>query len=120
ANAAYLAHPALKEIIVTDGRSDVALQLDGRVGADDLEVIAELCVLGEGIAWLPDFLVENAVKAGKLARVLPHWRPKNHELATYHWVHAGRRYALPKVEAFVQTASEMLGAARGTERARAA
>jgi len=60
ANAAYVAHPALKEVMLTDGMSELELRLDGRVGADDLEVIAELVVLGEGIAWLP---VARAVSA---------------------------------------------------------
>ena len=41
--------------ILTNGKSDFELQLNGRVGSDDLEVITELIVLGDGIAWLPDF-----------------------------------------------------------------
>ena len=62
ANAAYLTHPALRSVTLTDGSSELEVQLDGRFVADDLEVIAELIALGEGIAWLPDFLVENALK----------------------------------------------------------
>jgi DNA-binding transcriptional LysR family regulator len=61
-------------------------------------------VLGEGIAWLPDFLVRDAVEAGKLAPVLSQWRLKNHQLWTYYFAYAGRRYTLPKVESFIQTA----------------
>ena len=103
-HAAFLAHPVLKTVILTNGKSDFELQLNGRVGSDDLEVITALIVLGEGIAWLPDFLVEDAVKACKLVRVLSQWRPKKEQLWTYYFVYAGRRYALPKVEAFIQTA----------------
>ncbi len=73
-----------------------------------MEVITALIVLGEGIAWLPDFLVEDAVEAGKLVRVLSHWRPKKEQLWTYYFVYAGRRYALPKVEGFIQTALELV------------
>ena len=105
-NAAFLAHPVLKTVILTNGKSDFELQLNGRVGSDDLEVITALIILGDGIAWLPDFLVEDAVKAGTLVRVLPQWRPKNEKLWTYYFVYAGRRYALPKVEGFIQTALE--------------
>jgi DNA-binding transcriptional LysR family regulator len=108
ANAAFLAHPVLKTVILTNGKSDFELQLNGRVGSDDLEVIAALIVMGEGIAWLPDFLVKDAVEAGKLVRVLPQWRPKKEQLWTYYFVYAGRRYALPKVEGFVQTALELV------------
>jgi DNA-binding transcriptional LysR family regulator len=109
ASAVYVAHPALKAVTLTNGSSDLELALAGRVGADDLEVIAELIALGEGIAWLPDFMVERAAGAGKLVRVVPEWRPKNELLWTYHWVHAGRRYALPKVEGFIETALEVVG-----------
>jgi DNA-binding transcriptional LysR family regulator len=55
-------------------------------------------VLGEGIAWLPDFLVRDAVEAGKLAPVLSQWRPKKHQLWTYYFVYADRRYALPSTQ----------------------
>jgi DNA-binding transcriptional LysR family regulator len=107
-NAAFVAHPVLKAVILTNGKSDFELQLNGGVGSDDLEVIAALIVLGEGIAWLPDFLVADAVEAGKLVRVLSQWRPKKEQLWTYYFVYAGRRYALPKVEAFIQTALELV------------
>ena len=106
-NAAFVAHPALKTVILTNGKSDFELQLSGRVSSDDLEVITALIVLGQGIAWLPDFLVEDAVQAGKLVRVLSQWRPKKQQLWTYYFVYAGRRYALPKVEGFIQTALEL-------------
>ena len=94
--------------MLTNGKSDFELPLNGRVDADDLEVITALIVLGEGIAWLPDFLVEDAVEAGKLVPVLSQWRPKKEQLWTYYFVYAGRRYALPKVEGFIQTALEVV------------
>jgi DNA-binding transcriptional LysR family regulator len=108
ANAAFLAHPVLTTVMLTNGKSDFELQLSGRVHADDLEVITAMIAEGEGIAWLPDFLVADAVEAGKLVPVLPQWRPKKHQLWTYYFIYAGRRYALPKVEAFIQTALELV------------
>jgi len=45
-------------------------------------VITALITQGEGIAWLPDFLVGGAVEAGKLVPVLPLWRPNKHQLWT--------------------------------------
>ncbi|MGQ0584165.1 MAG: LysR family transcriptional regulator [Reyranella sp.] len=108
ANAAFLAHPVLKAIMLTNGKSDFELQLNGRLYVDDLEVITTLIVLGEGIAWLPDFLVGDAVKAGKLVPVLSQWRPKKQHLWTYYFIYAGHRYALPKVETFIQTALEQV------------
>ena len=106
-NAAFVAHPALRTVVLTNGKSDFELQLSGLVSSDDLEVITALIVLGQGIAWLPDFLVGDAVQAGKLVPVLSQWRPKKQQLWTYYFVYAGRRYALPKVEGFIQTALEL-------------
>ena len=108
ATAAFLAHPVLKTVVLTNGRSEFELQLRGRVDADDLEVIKALIVLGAGIAWLPDFLVTDEVETGKLLPVLSQWRPKKEQLWTYYFVYAGRRYALPKVEGFIQTALELV------------
>ena len=110
-NAAFVVHPVLKTVILTNGKSDFELQLSGRVVSDDLEVITALVVLGEGIAWLPDFLVEDAVEAGTLVRVLSNWRPKKEQLWTYYFVYAGRRYGLPKVEGFIKSALELVPAA---------
>ena len=50
--------------------------MKGRVQADYLEVNKALVMLGEGIAWLPDYLTADAVESGELVRVLSQWRPK--------------------------------------------
>ena len=108
ADARFLAHRVLKRVTLTNGKSEFELQLKGRVDSDDLEVIKALVMQGEGIAWLPDFLVADALEVGRLVPVLCHWRPKQEQLWTYHFVYAGRRYAMPKVEAFIQTALELV------------
>jgi DNA-binding transcriptional LysR family regulator len=109
ANAAFVAHPAQKgSVLLTNGKSDFEVQLKGRVHADDAEVIKALIVLGEGIAWLPDYLTEDAAEAGKLVRVLSQWRPKEQERGTLYFVYAGRQYAQAKVESFIQTALELV------------
>ena len=61
-----------------------------------------MSILGEGIAWLPEYLVEDAVKAGTLVPVLPQWHPKLRGI--FYFVFPSRGYAMPKVEAFIQTA----------------
>ena len=117
AGAAFLAHPALKAVVLTNGKSDFELSLNGRVYSDDLEVITAMIALGSGIAWLPDFLVREAVEAGKLAPVMSQWRPRNQRLWTYYFVYAGRQYALPKMESFIQMAQELVGgSAKGQDR----
>ena len=116
ARAAFVRHPAQKSVVLTNGKSDFELQMNGRILADDLGVIKTLIVLGEGIAWLQDFLVADMVEAGKLVRVLSQWRPKQEPWGTCYFVYAGRQYALPKVESFIQTALELVQRDRRTTR----
>jgi DNA-binding transcriptional LysR family regulator len=109
ANAAFVTHPLQKgSVLLTNGKSNFEVQMKGRVHADDLQVIKDLIVLGEGIAWLPDYLTADAAEAGKLVRVLSQWRPKLQQRGICYFVYAGRQYALPKVESFMQTALELV------------
>lgn len=103
----FLTHGSL---VLTNGRADVELLITGRIRSDDFETTRALLLSGEGIAWLPDFLAEEAAQAGTLVRVLPQWRPK--EQAAFHFVYVGRKYGLPKVEAFIQTALELAPVSR--------
>jgi len=90
--------------VLTNGKSDIEVALNGRIRADDLETIKALLLLGQGIGWLPDFLAADGTQAGRLVPVLPQWRPK--ERAAVYFVYAGRKYGLPKVRAFIETALE--------------
>lgn len=92
-------------IVLTNGKSEVGIATNGRIRADDFETIKALLLAGEGIAWLPDFLAEDAVQAGTLVPVLSQWRPK--ERSAFYFVYVGRQYGLPKVQAFIQTALEV-------------
>ena len=92
-------------VVLTSGKSDVEVATTGRIRADDFETIKALLLAGEGIAWLPHFLAEDAVKAGTLVPVLAQWRPK--ERGAFYFVYVGRKYGLPKVAAFIETAVEV-------------
>jgi DNA-binding transcriptional LysR family regulator len=107
AKCRVVAHRAMKTLHLSNGKTDVHVPLSGRVTADDLEAIRELLILGEGIAWLPDFLVQDAAASGKLVPVLPKWKSKSS--GGFHLVHAGQKYGLPKVRAFIETALEIAG-----------
>ena len=79
--------------------------MTGRIRADDFETVRALLLLGEGVAWLPDFLAADAAAAGALVPVLPQWRPKDRPV--FYFVYASRKYGLAKVEAFIETALEI-------------
>jgi DNA-binding transcriptional LysR family regulator len=108
--ASVIGFLARNSAVFTNGKSDIEVALNGRIRADDLETIKALLLLGQGIGWLPDFLAEDAVQAGRLVPVLPQWRTK--ERAAVYFVYVGRKYGLPKVRAFIETASELAPVSR--------
>lgn len=103
--ATFVGFRARSSIVLTNGKSDVEVSTAGRIRADDFETMKALLLLGEGIAWLPDFLAEESAAAGALVPVLPQWQPK--ERGAFYFLYVGRKYGLPKVQAFIQTALEL-------------
>lgn len=113
--AMFLEFLARGSVVLTNGKSDVEVRMAGRTRADDFETIRALLLLGEGIAWLPDFVAQEAAEAGTLVPVLSQWRPK--ERGAFYFVYVGGRYGLPKVQAFIQTALELIRPGAPQERA---
>ncbi|MDE2263597.1 MAG: LysR family transcriptional regulator [Gammaproteobacteria bacterium] len=103
--AQFVGFLARTSVVLTNGRTDVEVPITGRIRTDDFETTRALLLSGDGIAWLPDFLAEEAAQAGTLVPALPQWRPKAQ--AAFYFVYAGRKYGLPKVKAFIQTALEL-------------
>jgi DNA-binding transcriptional LysR family regulator len=108
AKASFVGFKALNTLRLTNGKSEAEVAVVGRIVADDLEAIKALTVLGQGIAWLPDFLAADAVEAGSLVPVLPNWKSKT--IGNIYFVYAGRKYSSPKVQAFIQVALDTLAA----------
>jgi DNA-binding transcriptional LysR family regulator len=106
AKASFVVFKGINTLRLTNGNSEVEVPMVGRIVADDLEAIKALAVLGEGIAWLPEFLAADAVKAGSLVPVLPNWKSKPSGAISF--VYAGRKYASPKVQAFIQVAQQIV------------
>jgi len=97
-------------LTLTNGQSDFEVSTVGPIRGDDFETVRALLLLEEGIAWLPNFLADEAAQAGALVPVLPEWRPK--ERGAFYFVYVGRKYGLPKVQAFIQMAQELAPASR--------
>ncbi|OCX81708.1 hypothetical protein A6O26_12520 [Acidithiobacillus thiooxidans] len=104
--ASFVGRKGVDVLRLTDGKSEVDVPVVSRVIADDLETIKALTILGEGVGWLPDFLSADAVDAGTLVPVLPQWKWKGG--GAFYFVYAGQKYASPKVQAFIQTALDVV------------
>lgn len=118
----HITHPRelspLRFVSFTDtGRIDlhkdgihIQVPVTSRVRADDLETVKSLLLLGEGIAWLPDFLAFDALAEGTLVPVLPDWTST--QGGAVYFVYAGHKYPSPKVQAFMVTALEVTAGPR--------
>lgn len=64
-----------------DGKRPVAVRIDPCLTTNNADLIAQMCVLGEGIGLLPRFVVETHLAALTLRQVLPRVRPDDIYLA---------------------------------------
>jgi DNA-binding transcriptional LysR family regulator len=55
-----------------------------KLSSNNGDLIAKLAVNGEGIAMLPQFIVEEHLTSGALQQVLPHWQPPQLWLTLYY------------------------------------
>ncbi|MGV0983221.1 MAG: LysR family transcriptional regulator [Limnohabitans sp.] len=53
----------------------ITLPVSGNFAANNSEALREAALTGAGIALLPDFSAQAALRQGKLVRVLPAWKP---------------------------------------------
>lgn len=51
----------------------VAVEVEGAIGVQNFTVLLDLVLAGHGIAFLPDFMVRDAIDSGALVRCLPEY-----------------------------------------------
>jgi DNA-binding transcriptional LysR family regulator len=60
------------QFVSPDG-AEQYVQVDGRLRANNGEVLVDACVAGHGIALVPDFMLKDHLEDGRLVRVLDEW-----------------------------------------------
>jgi DNA-binding transcriptional LysR family regulator len=105
-------HSVLRRATLSDGQACLPVTVDGRVRLDDFDTLKAMLILGAGIGWLPDCLAADAAGTGELEPVLPGWKAE--AASEVYFVYPGRLYAPRKVQAFIETALDVV---MGGERA---
>lgn len=80
----------------------------GRLRANHGDALAEAAIAGVGLAWLPDFIVADAVRRGELQVVLDE---RCQSPSPIHLVYPDRRFRPRAVERFAEYAREQLAVA---------
>ncbi len=57
------------------GGERITVPVSGNLAANNSEALREAALTGAGIALMPDFSAQAALRQGKLVRVLPGWKP---------------------------------------------
>jgi DNA-binding transcriptional LysR family regulator len=71
-------------------REKVTVRVSGSFAANNSEALRDAAIAGLGVALLPDFSAQDALKSGQLVEVLPQWRAVN---AFGDFVYAVRPYS---------------------------
>lgn len=77
---------------------EAKIQVSGRVSVNNMSLVRDFAISGEGIALMPHFMCTEEVKRGKLKVILKDWF---NSPGPIHAVYPGQRYLLPKVRVFV-------------------
>ena len=59
----------------SEGGERITVPVAGNFAANNSEALREAALTGSGIALMPDFSAQAALRQGKLVRVLPGWKP---------------------------------------------
>lgn len=85
------------------------VKVEGRLRANNGEVLLEAALAGFGLTFMPTFLCGDAVRRGRLVSLLPAWRDS--EEAAVHAVFPTSRNLVPKVRVFVDYLARRFGEA---------
>ncbi|QVW24334.1 LysR family transcriptional regulator [Pseudomonas hormoni] len=99
-------HSVEKEWRLTGAEGEVTVAVSGPMLINSSAGLHQAARTGMGIVLLPDALVEQDLKDGKLVAVMPDYLPPNRPMSL---MYAQDRYRLPKLRSFVDFAMRMWG-----------
>jgi DNA-binding transcriptional LysR family regulator len=86
------------------------VELKGRFRGDDSEAVLQLALAGCGVAVLPTWLADTALRDARLVRALPDWEARTSRAEPAIWaVYPPKKIVSSKVRAFVDFLAEVIG-----------
>jgi DNA-binding transcriptional LysR family regulator len=83
------------------GANQIRVPLPGQVLVNNIGVVKTMVESGQGVALLPTFICQAAVRQGGLQRLLPEWRG---QADAVHLVYPKQRFMPPKLRGFIDLA----------------
>jgi len=97
--------PHSRRALVRDDGERVSVPIHGPIAVRSFRILTELAADGHGVASVPDFVVADALEAGRVVRVLPRWSSPPSPVLLVHRVGAQR---VRRVAAVAELARELL------------
>ncbi len=89
------------------GRTRVSVPLQSAFAANDMRLIRQLALNGQGVALLPDYVCRREVDHGQLVPLLPGWHARTDPI---HLVYPSQRYVPAKLRHFIDEAGPAFAA----------
>jgi DNA-binding transcriptional LysR family regulator len=89
------------------GRNRVSVPLQSAFAANDMRLIRQLALNGQGVALLPDYVCRRDVDHGQLVPLLPGWHARTDPI---HLVYPSQRYVPAKLRHFIDEAGPAFAA----------
>jgi DNA-binding transcriptional LysR family regulator len=106
---AYATTPRVWRLTDRRGNSE-EVRVAGPLHSNSGDLSIAAAIAGLGVVFEPDFMLQPALDAGQLQRILPDWESSPGEI----WaVYPSRRHLSAKVRLFVEHLARQFGAARG-------
>lgn len=80
------------------GKSRTSVPLRSAFAANDMRLIRQLAIDGQGVALLPDYVCRREVGQGQLVPLLPGWHARTDPI---HLVYPGQRFVPAKLRHFI-------------------
>ncbi|OYU07431.1 MAG: LysR family transcriptional regulator [Pseudomonas sp. PGPPP1] len=98
------------EIILIRAAERVHITLKGNMRTNDLDAQLIAAEQGLGVAFLPDWLVAQSLREGRLVRWLPQWEPQFSQVTSSLWfVYPPKRIVSSKVRCFIDFMIQHIG-----------
>lgn len=94
----FTAETPFDEWSLKNAKTEAKIAVKGRVAANNMALIRDFALSGEGLALMPHFICADEVKAGRLRVVLKDWVSN---IGPIHVIYPAQRFLLPKIRAFV-------------------
>ena len=100
-----------------DGKRLVEVAVRARFVVNDMDMLQDVTLSGEGVALLPEHSCVGDIRRGRLVRVLPEWRAPE---TPFHAVYPSTRHLSPKVKALVEHLAKAMSSPSWASHARGA